>query len=67
MNRAYIWANSTGICHTDAYTLSGQDAEGVFPSILGHEGEFVDPADRSALANELFLQVVVLSSPSEKV
>ncbi|GHJ83883.1 hypothetical protein NliqN6_5547 [Naganishia liquefaciens] len=28
----------TGICHTDAYTLSGQDAEGVFPSILGHEG-----------------------------
>src|SRR5918993_1187093 len=29
---------ATGICHTDAYTLSGQDAEGIFPSILGHEG-----------------------------
>ncbi|KAJ1961889.1 hypothetical protein GGI12_002987 [Dipsacomyces acuminosporus] len=29
---------ATGICHTDAYTLSGQDAEGRFPCILGHEG-----------------------------
>jgi len=29
---------ATGICHTDAYTLSGLDSEGVFPSILGHEG-----------------------------
>jgi S-(hydroxymethyl)glutathione dehydrogenase/alcohol dehydrogenase len=29
---------ATGICHTDAYTLSGSDAEGLFPSILGHEG-----------------------------
>jgi S-(hydroxymethyl)glutathione dehydrogenase/alcohol dehydrogenase len=28
----------TGVCHTDAYTLSGEDPEGVFPSILGHEG-----------------------------
>lgn len=28
----------TGVCHTDAYTLSGKDPEGVFPSILGHEG-----------------------------
>ncbi len=28
----------TGVCHTDAYTLSGKDSEGVFPSILGHEG-----------------------------
>lgn len=27
-----------GVCHTDAYTLSGQDPEGIFPSILGHEG-----------------------------
>lgn len=27
-----------GVCHTDAYTLSGQDAEGTFPCILGHEG-----------------------------
>jgi S-(hydroxymethyl)glutathione dehydrogenase / alcohol dehydrogenase len=29
---------ATGVCHTDAYTLSGQDPEGLFPSILGHEG-----------------------------
>jgi S-(hydroxymethyl)glutathione dehydrogenase/alcohol dehydrogenase len=29
---------ATGVCHTDAYTLSGRDAEGIFPSILGHEG-----------------------------
>jgi len=28
----------SGVCHTDAYTLSGADPEGVFPSILGHEG-----------------------------
>ncbi|PKM31684.1 MAG: S-(hydroxymethyl)glutathione dehydrogenase/class III alcohol dehydrogenase [Gammaproteobacteria bacterium HGW-Gammaproteobacteria-11] len=29
---------ASGVCHTDAYTLSGQDSEGVFPCILGHEG-----------------------------
>jgi S-(hydroxymethyl)glutathione dehydrogenase/alcohol dehydrogenase len=29
---------ATGVCHTDAYTLSGADPEGVFPAILGHEG-----------------------------
>jgi S-(hydroxymethyl)glutathione dehydrogenase/alcohol dehydrogenase len=29
---------ATGICHTDLYTLSGADSEGLFPSILGHEG-----------------------------
>jgi len=29
---------ATGLCHTDAYTLSGRDPEGLFPSILGHEG-----------------------------
>jgi S-(hydroxymethyl)glutathione dehydrogenase/alcohol dehydrogenase len=29
---------ATGVCHTDAYTLSGRDSEGKFPSILGHEG-----------------------------
>lgn len=28
----------TGVCHTDAYTLSGKDPEGAFPSVLGHEG-----------------------------
>lgn len=29
---------ATGVCHTDAYTLSGADPEGIFPTVLGHEG-----------------------------
>ena len=29
---------ATGVCHTDSFTLSGDDPEGIFPSILGHEG-----------------------------
>ena len=33
-----IEIKATGVCHTDAYTLSGKDPEGLFPSILGHEG-----------------------------
>jgi S-(hydroxymethyl)glutathione dehydrogenase/alcohol dehydrogenase len=33
-----VEVKATGICHTDAYTLSGQDSEGIFPSVLGHEG-----------------------------
>ena len=33
-----IEVKATGICHTDAYTLSGADPEGIFPSVLGHEG-----------------------------
>lgn len=35
---ALVEIKATGICHTDAYTLEGKDSEGVFPSILGHEG-----------------------------
>jgi S-(hydroxymethyl)glutathione dehydrogenase/alcohol dehydrogenase len=33
-----IEIKATGVCHTDAYTLDGFDSEGIFPSILGHEG-----------------------------
>ena len=33
-----IEIHATGICHTDAFTLSGDDPEGLFPAILGHEG-----------------------------
>lgn len=33
-----IKVHATGVCHTDAFTLSGDDPEGVFPCILGHEG-----------------------------
>src|SRR3984893_5082679 len=29
---------ATGVCHPDAFTLSGRDPEGLFPAILGHEG-----------------------------
>jgi S-(hydroxymethyl)glutathione dehydrogenase/alcohol dehydrogenase len=29
---------ATGVCHTDAFTLSGSDPEGIFPAVLGHEG-----------------------------
>ena len=42
---------ATGVCHTDAFTLSGRDPEGLFPSVLGHEGagvvEEVGPGVRS--------------------
>ena len=30
--------HATGVCHTDAFTLSGEDPEGIFPAVLGHEG-----------------------------
>ena len=33
-----VEVKATGICHTDAFTLSGRDPEGLFPAILGHEG-----------------------------
>src|SRR5271170_7445748 len=33
-----VEVKATGVCHTDAFTLSGDDPEGVFPAILGHEG-----------------------------
>jgi S-(hydroxymethyl)glutathione dehydrogenase/alcohol dehydrogenase len=33
-----VQMKATGVCHTDAFTLSGDDPEGLFPAILGHEG-----------------------------
>lgn len=33
-----VQIKATGVCHTDAYTLSGSDPEGLFPTVLGHEG-----------------------------
>src|SRR5205807_4262595 len=35
---ALVEIRATGICHTDEFTLSGADPEGLFPTILGHEG-----------------------------
>ncbi|KAI9900012.1 hypothetical protein N3K66_004274 [Trichothecium roseum] len=37
-NEVRIEVYYTGVCHTDAYTLSGKDPEGAFPIVLGHEG-----------------------------
>jgi len=37
-NEVLIEIKATGVCHTDAFTLSGADPEGLFPVILGHEG-----------------------------
>ena len=33
-----LQVKASGVCHTDAYTLSGKDPEGLFPAIMGHEG-----------------------------
>jgi S-(hydroxymethyl)glutathione dehydrogenase / alcohol dehydrogenase len=35
---ALVRIHATGVCHTDAFTLSGDDPEGLFPAVLGHEG-----------------------------
>ena len=47
---------ATGVCHTDAYTLSGSDPEGLFPAVLGHEGagviEEVGPGVRDLAAGD---------------
>lgn len=47
---------ATGVCHTDAYTLSGIDPEGVFPVVLGHEGgavvEEVGPGVKTVKAGD---------------
>jgi D-arabinose 1-dehydrogenase-like Zn-dependent alcohol dehydrogenase len=49
---------ATGVCHTDEFTLSGADPEGLFPAILGHEGAGVvvvsaaaSPASRKAITS----------------
>ncbi len=46
---------ATGICHTDQFTLSGADPEGIFPAILGHEArawwsKWAKASPRSSLA-----------------
>jgi S-(hydroxymethyl)glutathione dehydrogenase/alcohol dehydrogenase len=55
---------ATGVCHTDAYTLSGRDPEGLFPCVLGHEGagvvEEVGPGVASVAPGD---HVIVLYTP----
>lgn len=55
---------ATGVCHTDAYTLSGNDPEGLFPAVLGHEGAGVvietGPGVSSVKAND---HVIPLFTP----
>ncbi|KAA3675124.1 S-(hydroxymethyl)glutathione dehydrogenase / alcohol dehydrogenase [Paragonimus westermani] len=54
---------STGVCHTDAYTLNGLDPEGVFPVILGHEGagivESVGPGVSSVVPGDCVIPLYI--------
>jgi S-(hydroxymethyl)glutathione dehydrogenase/alcohol dehydrogenase len=50
-NEVRIKLIATGVCHTDDYTLSGSDPEGLFPSILGHEGAGIVESVGSAVTS----------------
>lgn len=55
---------ATGVCHTDAFTLSGDDPEGVFPSILGHEGGgIVEQVGEGVTSVEVGDHVIPLYTP----
>ncbi len=55
---------ATGVCHTDAYTLSGSDPEGVFPAILGHEGGgIVEAVGEGVTSVEVGDHVIPLYTP----
>ncbi|KAK9359135.1 chaperonin 10-like protein [Lipomyces starkeyi] len=54
----------TGVCHTDAYTLSGKDPEGAFPVILGHEGAgIVESVGENVTSVKVGDHVVALYTP----
>ena len=60
-----IQIKATGVCHTDAFTLSGDDPEGIFPAVLGHEGGgVVVEVGLRAVAPDEGAVVVGLGSPS---
>ena len=47
---------ATGVCHTDEFTRSGDDPEGAFPAILGHEGGgIVEAVGEGPMAHHVFL------------
>jgi S-(hydroxymethyl)glutathione dehydrogenase/alcohol dehydrogenase len=55
---------ATGVCHTDAYTLSGADSEGKFPCILGHEGGgIVEAIGEDVTSVEVCDHVIPLYTP----
>ncbi|KZN30262.1 S-(hydroxymethyl)glutathione dehydrogenase/class III alcohol dehydrogenase [Pseudoalteromonas luteoviolacea] len=55
---------ATGVCHTDAFTLSGDDPEGVFPAILGHEGAgIVEAVGEGVTGLEVGDHVIPLYTP----
>jgi S-(hydroxymethyl)glutathione dehydrogenase/alcohol dehydrogenase len=55
---------ATGVCHTDAYTLSGDDPEGLFPVILGHEGAgIVEALGEGVTSLEVGDHVIPLYTP----
>jgi len=55
---------ATGVCHTDAYTLSGDDPEGAFPAILGHEGgAIVEEVGEGVTSVKVGDQVIPLYTP----
>ncbi len=55
---------ATGVCHTDAYTLSGADPEGLFPRVLGHEGgAVVEQLGQGVTSVEVGDHVIPLYTP----
>ena len=62
---------ATGVCHTDAFTLSGADPEGLFPTVLGHEGagvvEALGPEVRGLAAGDRVAWASVPGSYAEAV
>ncbi|MGX5914721.1 S-(hydroxymethyl)glutathione dehydrogenase/class III alcohol dehydrogenase [Aliidiomarina sp. Khilg15.8] len=55
---------ATGVCHTDAYTLSGSDPEGIFPAVLGHEGAgVVEAVGEGVTSVEVGDHVIPLYTP----
>ena len=59
-----VEVKATGVCHTDAFTLSGDDPEGIFPAVLGHEGAGIvvetGPGVKSVAAGA---HVIILNTP----